>query len=201
MKLKVCGMQHPDNIRQVQAESPDWMGFIFYEKSPRVIREDLQLQNFNGIEKVGVFVNASLQEMERAVTRFGLNLVQLHGDETVFQIREIKEKLGLPVIKVFRILDQLPAGWEDFKSVADYFLFDTSTTTYGGSGKQFDWQVLGTVDHPFLLSGGIGETDIVEIQALGWSHLVGIDVNSKVELAPGVKDVHKIRAIKKQLAG
>lgn len=199
MKLKVCGMREVENIRGVMALQPDFLGFIFYEKSPRyagALDADW-VKQLMGVQKVGVFVNATLDEMQEKAESFGLDFIQLHGDEELPVIEALLQA-GLKVIKVFRVSDALPEHLADF-SHADYFLFDTQTKSYGGSGRQFNWEILKDVNQPFLISGGIGEEDISKIKALNHPHLVGIDINSRVEVSPGVKDIHKIKRIKAQL--
>lgn len=197
MKLKVCGLKDEQNIKEVLKQSPDFIGFIFYEKSPRFV-DELKAQFVRSIEgpvKVGVFVNATSEHILSSVEFFGLDMVQLHGEESVGKVQELRKK-GISVIKVFRVLDVLPDEMNDFSPYCDLFLFDTRTPKYGGSGQKFDWSILKGVDHPFLLSGGIGVDDLEEIKKLNLKHLVGLDVNSKVEVKPGMKDIKKVKGIK-----
>lgn len=204
MKLKVCGMRDPDNIAAIGALQPDLMGFIFYEKSKRLVTPDPwileQVWAFKG-KKVGVFVNAELEELLEHVAAFRLDYVQLHGDEPLEYGKALHEK-GIRVIKVFRIENQMPSEaiqlWEPY---TDMFLFDTQTKAYGGSGQKFDWSVLKSYgsDKPFLLSGGIALEDLADIKEMAIPKLWGIDVNSKFEIAPGLKDVEKVKALKEVL--
>ena len=143
MKLKVCGMREVTNIESVLALKPDLMGFIFYPKSKRFV-ETLSLEgiNFQSTRKVGVFVNEPLNSLIAKVKTFGLDYVQLHGDESISYLTEVKN-LGVKVIKVFRIKDQLPVDQLlAFEQNADYFLYDTLSNEYGGSGKKFQWKIL-----------------------------------------------------------
>jgi phosphoribosylanthranilate isomerase len=200
MKLKVCGLKFKENIEEVVALVPDYLGFIFYPPSPRFVNnlDPSIVKEIKGPQKIGVFVNASLEEIIETVEKFGLDLVQLHGNETLEFIKEAKGR-GLRVIKVFRIADQLPTDLDAYASSVEMFLFDTDTKTYGGSGKQFDWILLKEVSFPFLLSGGIGPDDLEKIKKLNLKHLIGIDVNSRVEEAPGRKSISQIIKLKEQL--
>ena len=197
MKLKVCGLREEQNIQDVLSQSPDFVGFIFYEKSPRFIDQlsPSFVRDLKGPVKVGVFVNATTDRIKDAVKAFGLDKVQLHGEEGVPQVRELKNA-GISVIKVFRVLDELPSEMDDFISYCDLFLFDTRTPKYGGSGEKFDWSILKGVNHPFLLSGGIGFDDLEEINKMELKNLIGLDVNSKVEERPGLKDIQKVKAVR-----
>jgi len=198
MKIKVCGLKSPENM-QALAELPvDMMGLVFYEESPRRIN-DRDADRINAlaltIPKVGVFVNASLDVILDKVKRFRLQLVQLHGQESPDFCHALKEK-GIPIIKAFQIKTT-----EDLKicrlyeDCCDYFLFDTPTTRYGGSGNKFDWKLLSayTGTTPFFLSGGIEPEDAEIINQLNFPQLVAVDLNSRFETAPGIKDINKIR--------
>ena len=200
LKLKVCGMREPENIRQLIALKPDFIGFIFYGKSPRYVSEpdeDLFSMIPISIKKVGVFVNEDIDAVLRLYEKFGLDYVQLHGDEDLEYSKKLKEQ-GVGIIKVFRLLDSLPYSISSHSSYADYFLFDTATADYGGSGRHFDWSILKTynLDTPFLLSGGIESEDVEEIRKMRLEGLVGIDVNSRFELSPGLKDINKLKELK-----
>ena len=203
LKLKVCGMRNPENIQDVLKVGPDFIGFIFYAASSRYaadLDEGLLLQIPENIHKVGVFVNETIDQVCTLVVKFKLDYVQLHGDEDVAYVEALRSE-GVKVIKVFRVLDQLPDGIQDFEGLVDFILFDTSTATYGGSGKQFDWDILKQVELsvPFLLSGGICLEDLNRIKSLEIPMLYGIDVNSRFELEPGLKDVERVRELKMQL--
>ena len=200
MELKVCGLKFKENIREVMEVRPDYIGLIFYEKSPRFIDglEQDFVRTLAGVKKVGVFVNSDSEFVFSTVEKYGLDMVQLHGDETLDQAKELHSR-NIEIIKVFSVKDKLPPDWKAYKPFSKYFLFDTSTANFGGSGQHFDWDILHEVTHPFFLSGGIRAEDIENIKKLQWSNLIGIDVNSKVELTPGMKDIKKVKKLKQLL--
>lgn len=204
MIVKVCGMRDADNIRELDEKvQPDLMGMIFYPKSPRYVADHSAIPATNAA-KVGVFVNAPVVEIVETVQGFGLDYIQLHGNEDVAFVAELKQKTTANVIKVFRVTAEV--DWEflkGFEPHVAYFLFDTETKGYGGSGKQFDWQLLGAypLDKPFLLSGGIDQESVADILRLKQQQpqLAGVDINSKFEREPAVKDIVKISRFVKQL--
>lgn len=204
MKLKVCGMRDPENIEAIGKLQPDLMGFIFYEKSKRLVKPDAwvleKVWSFQG-DRVGVFVNAEMEEVLENIAAFRLDFVQLHGDESLDYGKTLHAK-GVKIIKVFGVMDELPteeiARWGP---IVDFFLFDTQTESYGGSGRKFDWAILKayTSEKPFILSGGIDLGDISEIKERAIPRLWGIDVNSRFEIEPGLKDVEKVKDLIKAL--
>ena len=199
IQLKVCGMRDAENILQVAALQPAYMGFIFYPKSPRYVGDDFQIPaNFpSAILKVGVFVNETTDQILKQVTRLGLSYVQLHGDESVDQVRSLYES-GVKVIKVFSVDDGFDfTVTKPYREIVDYFLFDTKGKYYGGNAKVFDWTVLKQYDQevPFFLSGGIGPDNAANIEALSGMNLHALDVNSGVESKPGLKDPGKIEKL------
>jgi len=201
--LKVCGMRESKNINGLVSLSPDFMGFIFYPKSPRYVAElDEKIIGTipSNIQKTGVFVNATFDEIMQHVNKFKLNAAQLHGDETVTLVQKLKQR-GLTVIKVFRIENTLPEELGDFEGHADFFLFDTKAKAYGGTGHHFDWSALENYPYqtPYFLSGGLKLEDIERIKSLTLPGLVGIDVNSKFEIEPGLKDLNLVKQLKQQL--
>ena len=192
--VKVCGMTQGDNIREVELLGIDLMGFIFYEKSPRCVRQKPDYLPVHA-QRVGIFVNASYEEMALKAASFGLTHIQLHGHESPTLCRKLREA-GFKVIKAFSIAqaaDLLPT--ENYHGTCDYFLFDTKTPAYGGSGQAFDWNVLANYqgDTPFLLSGGIGPESVEALKRFSHPALIGYDLNSKFETAPGIKEVGKIK--------
>ena len=202
MKLKVCGMREVKNIKSVLALKPDLMGFIFYPKSKRFV-DALSLRDidFGTTQKVGVFVNEKLDSLTEKVKKFDLDYVQLHGDESPSYLAAVKY-LGVKVIKVFRILDQLPIDQIlAFEQEADYFLYDTLSLEYGGSGKNFQWNILNESpsSKPFWLSGGVSIESLKALGLIDHPGLTGIDVNSKFEDQPGMKNIELLRALKKSL--
>lgn len=193
-------MRDPDNIQELIALKPNFIGFIFYRKSPRYVNEmdeDFIMRIPISISKVGVFVNESLETILEIANRYGLEYIQLHGDEDLTFANALKER-GLKIIKVFRVMDTIPFFAKNYEGIADYFLFDTASINYGGSGRHFDWNILKNynLNVPFLLSGGVQLEDIPKIKLMGIEQLVGIDVNSRFEQEPALKDIEKLRQLK-----
>ncbi len=187
-----------EQVHQLAELGVDYAGFIFYEKSPRFAGRKIkaeELKEVKNLQKVGVFVNETEDNILARVEQFGLNAVQLHGDETPALCNSLRKRVE--VIKAFRI-----GGEEDprvltvdYKGQVNYFLFDTMAAAYGGTGKKFDWSVLDRVSlsEPYFLSGGIGLTDVEQVKLFTERNDVfALDVNSRFETAPGVKDMNKI---------
>lgn len=198
MNLKVCGLKHEHNITELMQLPIDYMGFIFYKKSPRYVGENLSFDFMRTIpkqiKKTGVFVNESSLSIFDHVARYDLNMVQLHGNESPELCAELKPYVK--VMKAFQIQDDFDfKQLENYVSVVDYFLFDSPTATYGGSGNQFNWQELQKYNYniPFFLSGGISEEHIEEIKQLEIPQLVAVDINSKFETEPGLKNIEHIK--------
>ena len=196
--VKICGMKYPDNIRAVAALKPDFMGFIFYPKSPRYA-EPLDLASLNAlpktIKKIGVFVNENLENILTIAYKYKLDGVQLHGTELVEMCGELKSA-GYIVIKAFPIAEAYNFKvTKDYEGACDYFLFDTKTDAFGGSGIKFNWSMLDEYvgETPFLLSGGIAADDAEAILKIEHPKFAGIDLNSKFEVKPGLKDVDLLR--------
>jgi phosphoribosylanthranilate isomerase len=202
MKIKVCGMRQQGNIEELVALQPNFIGFIFYEKSPRFVGEELNEEYIRSIpgniKKVGVFVNASPGFILSTVKKYDLQYAQLHGNEMPDICRSIRQK-GVNVIKAFSIDEKFNfAMLNNYKSFCDLFLFDTKGANPGGNGTPFDWKLLKKYDNekPFLLSGGIGIENVEEIIALSKTlPIYGIDVNSQFETEPGVKDIAKLEEL------
>lgn len=197
-------MKDPENIREVVALQPDYMGFIFYSKSPRFVGEldpEIIKQIPESICKVGVFVNENAFNIFRIVQTYGLNAVQLHGKENPATCRILRRK-RLKVIKVLSIsdADDLLVA-EDYQKCCDYLLFDTKTPLHGGSGQQYDWNILNnyTGRVPFFLSGGIGPEDAKRIKDFEHPKLQAIDINSRFETEPGTKDVKTLETFLNKL--
>lgn len=194
MKLKICGMKYPENILKIGSLLPDYMGFIFYEKSARYFDSEIP-ELPKTIKKTGVFVNSSIEEVLEKVTNHNLQAVQLHGKESVAFCTELKTKLAnsIKIIKVFSIIDSFDfQELNNFETVCDYFLFDTKGKLPGGNGTTFDWKVLADYpsQKPFFLSGGIGLEEVQAIKEILKLNLPihAIDVNSKFEIEPGLKN-------------
>ncbi|MDH6309816.1 phosphoribosylanthranilate isomerase [Dysgonomonas sp. PFB1-18] len=204
MNIKVCGMKYPDNIKELGKLPIHFMGMIFYPKSPRFVGS-LTLSDLNSalppyIERVGVFVNESIEYIIEKTNLYNLNLIQLHGNESVEFCEELSK--AMPIIKAFNV--SKPADFEQTKSYEDscsYFLFDTKTPQYGGSGQKFDWEILSEYrgNTSFFLSGGISVEDADSIKQINHPKFYGIDLNSKFEIAPGLKDIEQLQQFIKAL--
>lgn len=207
MRVKVCGMRSPRNIQAVARLEIDWMGFIFYGRSPRAIADDtppeaLQLPAGRPIRRVGVFVDASAERILGTCRRYGLNVVQLHGHESP-ELCHTLQKRGYGIIKALPVGNDPAdlAATAAYEGRVDYFLFDTRCAGYGGSGRAFDWSLLGCYEGetPFLLSGGIRPESLGAIKAFHHPRLAGVDLNSGFESAPGIKDDQLLRTFIEQL--
>ena len=229
MKLKVCGMKYVENIQKIAELQPDYLGFIFYEKSKR---------NFEGIipdlpstiKKTGVFVNEHLEIVISLIEEYRLDAIQLHGDESVAYVAELKQHLAerralfieenksikkrknqhyiskneIEIIKVFGIKDSFNFSvLEPYLDIVDFFLFDTKGAARGGNGVKFDWTVLENYPYkkPFFLSGGIGLEDAEEIKTIRKTNLpiYALDVNSKFESKPGLKNSNEVKNFKNKI--
>lgn len=198
-------MTSTEQVLQLDDMGVEFAGFIFYPKSPRYVHKFMpqaEIKKIKGkhINKVGVFVNAPVEEVLQTVDDCGLYLVQLHGDETPKYCEKIANYVG--VVKAFRLREEDNVLWKvkDYMDIADMFLFDTEGAGYGGTGKQFDWNILRglNIGKPFFLSGGIGPDDVGKLKEFSGEpvskDLFSADVNSKFEIAPGIKDMDKLRA-------
>lgn len=219
MIIKVCGMRDAENIRAVSELDINMMGFIFWQKSPRFVKmissqagimpdyshlEKLGKKDTGNlkVKRVGVFVDDMPQNIVTRVYNYQLDFVQLHGSESRVMIENLRRTLdpdihkGIQIIKAISIESDVDiAKCEEYEGVVDLFLFDTKTPLVGGSGNQFDWSMLeGYKGHtPFLLSGGIGPDDVERVRSFRHSMFAGIDLNSRFEIEPAVKDVEKLR--------
>ena len=197
--VKICGMRDSDNIIAAAELKPDLMGFIFYRNSPRyageVLDPELLAGLSPGITKTGVFVNATYNEIIETAGKYSLNAVQLHGDETP-ELCSLVKGTGMLVIKAFNIDENKGFSISaEYLSSADYFLFDTMSSDRGGSGQKFNWKLLGGYGqgHPFILSGGISPRDEEYIREIRNPSFAGIDLNSRFEIKPGLKDIEKLK--------
>lgn len=204
--IKVCGMRQSDNIRQVEALGIDMMGFIFWEPSARYVSQ--KPDYLPACARTGVFVNATPEYILSTVRAYGLSYVQLHGPESPEFCHHLRQNLNqsglasVQLIKAFSIStpeDLAPV--QKYENLCHFLLFDTKTPLPGGSGKQFEWQILqhysGTL--PFLLSGGIGPNDTHRLQEFHHPLCVGIDLNSRFEISPGLKDATLLKNFLTQL--
>lgn len=202
MKLKVCGLTKTDQIHELISMKVDFLGFIFYEKSPRYVLNHLSLSEISGIKhsgKVGVFVNESVENIVAIAEDTALNYIQLHGDEEENFIDELRNKLNkeIKIIKVFRVGNEsgnLKFKIQNLKSDVDYFLFDTDSKAFGGTGKTFNWQILNELEipKPYFLSGGISPINFNDIQKIRQQPFA-LDINSKFETEAGNKNLEKIK--------
>lgn len=190
--VKVCGMREAENIRKVEALGIDLMGFIFWPKSSRYVSERPAYLPTK-CKRVGVFVDEDIETVRRIADDYALDYIQLHGHESRAYCAQLK---GLKLIKAISVSGEDDiATYKTYEGLVDYFLFDTKCPSVGGSGQQFDWTVLADYvgETPFLLSGGIGPDDAKRVKASHHSKCIGIDLNSRFEIAPGVKDINKLK--------
>ncbi len=193
--IKVCGMTDGDNIRQVEALGVDFIGFVFYPRSPRFV---YQMPGYlpRQARRVGVFVNETKENVRVYADRFDLDFIQLHGTESPFYCQSLREGHGLKVIKAFHLGNAHDvAATEEYHGTCDYFLFESKTPQPGGTGRQFDWTLLHRYAGrtPFFLSGGLNAGSAGAIRRFRHPGLAGIDLNSRFETSPGVKDVERLR--------
>jgi phosphoribosylanthranilate isomerase len=201
LQLKVCGMRESNNIAELIQVQPNFIGFIFHEKSPRNIITIPQVEIPAAIKKVGVFVNEEAEFILEKANQFGLDFVQLHGKESSSFCEGIKSK-NLKVIKAFNISKEFDFNQlVSYESSCDYFLFDAFGKNAGGNGITFDWELLSNYKGavPFLLSGGINETMINNIKEIDHPQFVGLDINSGFEIRPALKNIEKIKLFKDEL--
>ena len=201
--IKVCGMRDAENIREVEALGIDLMGFIFWPESSRYVSERPAYLPTK-CKRVGIFVDENIETVKRIAENYALDYIQLHGHETPDYIRSLRVADGFPVdirlIKALSISSRNDiATYRTYEGLVDFFLFDTKAQLPGGSGQQFDWSVLSAYDGntPFLLSGGIGPDDAERLtdhpSPLTSKHCLGIDLNSRFEVAPALKDINKLK--------
>ncbi len=211
-------MREGENIRQVAELGVNWIGMIFWDKSPRNVT---MIPTYAGIipdrgsdigsfkaKRVGVFVDEMPQNIITRVVNYKLDLVQLHGHETPTLIRNLRRTLDPDIRPGVQFIKAISVGgcndiaaYKDYADCVDYFLFDTKCPTVGGSGSQFDWSVLEAYDGdvPFLLSGGIGPDDAKRVRNFHHPKCIGIDLNSRFETEPGLKDITKLKQFLEQL--
>lgn len=197
--VKVCGMRDSENVKALAELNPDFMGFIFYPKSKRyaegILDKEFLKTLSRDIKKVGVFVNESTEKVHTICQEYGFTYVQLHGDESVGECKKMKS-LNYKVIKALGIdetfdFDSLSA----YEPYVDYFLFDTKTKDYGGSGQVYDWSVLNQYkgEKPYFLSGGIGKDNIENAFEFKDERMHVLDLNSKFEIEAGLKNIDLLR--------
>ena len=218
MKLKVCGLTKINQIQELISLNTNFLGFIFYEKSPRFVLNHLSLDEISEINhqgKVGVFVNETVEKLTEISEKSNLNFIQLHGDEDENFIKDLRKnvKKEVKLIKVFRVGETFNFQFSIFNSLVDYFLFDTDSKAFGGTGKTFDWQILNEIEIPipYFLSGGISLENIKNLQNFVKVNMsenktltklntpFALDINSKFETEPGIKNLEKIKTFKSLL--
>ena len=195
MIIKTCGMRDADNIRAVSELGIDWMGFIFWAPSSRYVSEKPTFLPTRQ-KRVGVFVDARIEEVKSKADEYALDLIQLHGKESPAFCERLKANSRQQLIKAFNIATQEDLQQTSpYEGLVDYFLFDTKAKMVGGNGTQFDWSVLSAYqgNTPFLLSGGIGPDDAEKVRNFHHPQLAGIDLNSRFELSPALKDIEKLK--------
>jgi phosphoribosylanthranilate isomerase len=201
MQIKVCGITSIEQATELQILGVHYIGFIFYPASKRYVLEKLSIADLArfkpvGVKKVGVFVNEPMDQLLQIVQSAGLDMVQLHGDETPEYCAAVRQKVA--TIKVFRVGAAVP-NFSAYEASVDYFLFDTDSALYGGTGQHFNWELIkgSTIPKPYFLSGGIGPNDVQGIQVMektkAGTSMLALDINSQFELTPGMKDVEKIK--------
>ncbi len=227
MIVKVCGMREPENIRDVAALGVDWIGFIFYPKSPRYVsqirsragiipdysvfmkHEELSSKELSSkelmrkVKRVGVFVDDMPQNIVTRAVNYELDIIQLHGSESVIMIDNLRSTLAPSIRKGIKFMKALSIStaedilrYKEYEGHVDYFIFDTQTPLVGGSGNHFDWNMLDVYDGntPFILSGGVGPDDAERVLSIRHPMFAGIDLNSQFETAPAVKNVDALKA-------
>ncbi|AZA80047.1 phosphoribosylanthranilate isomerase [Chryseobacterium sp. G0186] len=211
LSLKVCGLTKTEQIQELMTMKVDFLGFIFYEKSPRYVLNHLSLDDISKVDhqgKVGVFVNEITEKIIEVAEKGKLNLIQLHGDESEDFMADLRKKLNpeIKIIKVIRIGNDTTENRNKITQILNdqstsynlppvtYYLFDTDSKAFGGTGQQFDWNLLNEfeIPLPYFLSGGISEENITNIQSLIQKPFA-IDINSKFEINPGDKDIERIK--------
>jgi len=209
IRVKVCGVTERAQLEAFDDMGVDLAGFIFYPKSPRYMVNSIPadyLRKFRGrIAKVGVFVNLPYEDLMRTVEEYRLDMVQLHGDEIPRYCEQVANYVT--VIKAFRLSDNDPIDWmaKPYDDACDMYMFDTLGAGYGGTGKKFDWNVLknSTIEKLFFLSGGIEPGDEEKLRQFAAEpvakKMFAVDINSRFETGPGVKDVNKVRAFVERL--
>jgi phosphoribosylanthranilate isomerase len=196
MEIKVCGLRDPENVKAIVALNPDYMGFIFYDATPRFVG-NIAVEILNAIPsniiKTAVFVNEGTEHIKSIIDKYKFDAIQLHGNEGPEVCAMFKGRVK--VIKAFGISEDF--NFEDLYAYidhVDYFLFDTKTKIHGGSGETYDWGLLNNYkfDVPFFLSGGLSPENLVSVKEINHPQFYGVDLNSRFELSPGLKNIEKL---------
>jgi phosphoribosylanthranilate isomerase len=199
MKIKVCGLKHQNNIKAIAALTPDYMGFICYAPSPRYAT-NLQVETLAAlpetIYKTAVFVNEDAETITKLIDTYHFDAIQLHGNEGPEFCGSFRNKVT--VIKAFGVDNNFSfERLDQYAGSVDYFMFDTMTAQHGGSGQVFDWSLLDKykLDTPFFLSGGLSPENIAGVKDIKHPQFYGVDLNSKFEVEPGLKDINKLKKV------
>ncbi len=199
VKVKICGLRHKDNIFDVVEAGIDYVGMIFYEKSPRYVVDSLHPEDVwflpDEVEKIGVFVNATIDEIKRYAKLYQLNLIQLHGSESPELCKQLQDA-GYGVLKAFGVDNDFDFEClKPYKDTVDFFLFDTKSPDHGGSGLAFDWNILSNydLDIPVFVGGGVSLENVKDLLSYNFPFLYAVDMNSKLEIHPGLKDIEKVQ--------
>lgn len=201
MKTKVCGLKYRENIEHILSLDFDYLGFIFFAGSPRFVENELDtdfIRSITEVEKVGIFVNENNKTITNIADKYLLDFIQLHGNENAETVNQLSEYCK--VIKVFHANEELKKMDFSEYDAASLFLFETSSSQYGGTGKSFDHSILNDlkINKPFLLSGGIHHSDF-NLAKINHPNFIGIDVNSRYEISPGIKNIHELQLLKNSL--
>lgn len=198
IKLKVCGLKHKNNVYAAISTGIAYVGFIFYEQSPRYVVGTLYPEDVwflpDEVEKIGVFVNASVEEITKYAKLYQLDLIQLHGNETPEMCAAIRNQ-GYSVIKAFGLDDTFDfTQLQSYTKDVDFFLFDTKSPQHGGSGESFNWEMLKAYSHdiPVFIGGGVGVSNLEELLQHDFPFLHAVDMNSRLEIEPGLKDINQV---------
>ncbi|MCX6327805.1 MAG: phosphoribosylanthranilate isomerase [Bacteroidia bacterium] len=197
LKIKVCGLKDPYNIAEVAVLQPDYMGFILYPGSPRYVSLETagKLVKYipSSIQRVAVLVNEPFENAMKIAHSGFFDLIQLHGNETIDYCSKLS--ININIIKAFSVAQTLPPGLSGYLDFCKMFLFDTAGEKYGGNGKSFDHKILlhYSLDKEFILSGGISSANSTQIKSLKANKLIAVDLNSRFESKPGIKDVKLLK--------
>ena len=195
LMIKICGMRDIQNITELIKLPIQYIGHIFYEKSARYFDDINSISIPSHIKKTGVFVNSSIEEIKNKIEKHQLFAIQLHGSESVEFIEQLKLE-NIEIIKAFGVDDNF--NWDilaSYEGKVDYFLFDTKSPSHGGTGRTFDWEILNGYPYstPYFLSGGLSLENLEEAIKIQDERFKGLDLNSKFEIEPGIKDIEKIK--------
>jgi phosphoribosylanthranilate isomerase len=205
IRVKVCGMIDSFNVKQTAEARPDFMGFVFYPESARFVGKEPEMSVFrnvpSGIKRIGVFLNEDNHKILDLSIRTGIDIIQLHGNESPVTCLQLKSS-GLTIIKAFNIAEDFSfESLMPYMAVCDFFLFDSKSELAGGSGRKFNWRKLEEyyLDKPFFLSGGIGPEDAGKIKSIVNKGFFAVDINSRFEIFPGIKDADVVKTFIKEI--